>query len=445
MYKLIGKALYQWDLDRQIEVTDDSVSEVHFAHPGDEDALVVKVDEADGVRVASIPNILLQGYAPIKVWLVVGNVTVYGNKLTVTGRAKPDDYVYTETEVKRYETLEKRIEALEQNGGGGSIDLTEIEADITELQEDVGKLSEEKADKENTYTKAEVDEKIQNVPSGEGGGSNKTLLGEANITGHRKIQPLSIDYTTGIITVDDCSFLPSGKVAYTKYMVCIRKKTDAFYPNNVIPSELYSGIGIEKISDNTLYLYKANTKIESYVESATIDLNAWYIEYSEVTHTGISVDLSEIEYGNHLAIEVFSPCTEIKSTTGLVVNVTDNDSVKYLSYGATNGIRATNATGGDDYAFDSIRALSSTGNVIKGNAMPLRYTYDLKITEDFIYVEAENIFTVSSNDDKLPVYSFGQKAFLIKNNGINKISVSQGNNYLMLAEGSYLKVWEVHD
>lgn len=143
MFELIGKALYQWDLDRQIEVTDDSVSEVHFAHPEDDKALVVEIDEIDGVRVASIPNILLQGYAPIKVWLVVGDVTVYGDKLNVTGRAKPDDYVYTETEVKRYEALESRIEALEKNGGGGSVDLTEIEADITELQEDVSKLSEE--------------------------------------------------------------------------------------------------------------------------------------------------------------------------------------------------------------------------------------------------------------------------------------------------------------
>lgn len=160
MFELIGKALYQWDLDRQIEVTDDSVTEVHFAHLGDENALVVEVDEIDGVRVASIPNILLQGYAPIKVWLVVGDVTVYGNKLTVTGRAKPDDYVYTETEVKRYEALESRIEALEKNGGGGTVDLTEIEADIDALQEDVSKLSEDKADKADIPTDEHINELI---------------------------------------------------------------------------------------------------------------------------------------------------------------------------------------------------------------------------------------------------------------------------------------------
>ena len=152
------------------------------------------------------------------------------------------------------------------------------------------------AEEVHLYTAEEIDAKLQNLPSGEGGnGSNKTLIGEVVVSGHRKIQPLAIDYSTGIITVDDCSFLPSGKVSYTASRVCIRKNTDTFYPNNVIPSELYSGIGIEKISDNTLYLYKAGTKIESYVESATIDLNAWYIEYSDVTISGTSIDLSEIE------------------------------------------------------------------------------------------------------------------------------------------------------
>ena len=140
-----------------------------------------------------------------------------------------------------------------------------------------------------------------------------------------------------------------------------------------------------------------------------------------------------------------SPCTDVKTPAGSRLNVTDKDSVKYLSYGATNGIRATSVTGGDDYAFDSIRSLTSTGNVIKGNAMPLKYNYDLKITEDFIYVEAKNIFTVSSSDDKLPTYSFGQKAFLINNNGLKKFTVTQGSNYVMHAEGSYIKIWEVHD
>lgn len=444
--------IYQWDIDKVLEIIQPSgyeVKEVHFQHCNVKDAYVLEVYEEAGVKLVKIPNILLQSSAPIKAWLTDGERTICGQILTVIARAKPSDYVYTETEIKRYETLEARIEDLENSikNGNLDVDLSGIEADIDSLQEDVSKLSEDKADKENTYTKAEVDRIVQNLPSGEGGnGSNKTLLGEVVVSGHKKIQPLAIDYTTGIITVDDCSFLPSESVvSYTASKVCIRKKTDAFYPNNVIPSELYSGIGIKKISDNTLYLYKAGTKLESYVETATIDLNAWYIEYSDVTHVGMSVDLSEIEYGNHLAIEVFSPCTEIKTGIALAVNVTDNDSVKYLSYGATNGIRATSATGGDDYAFDSIRSLSSTGNVIKGNAMPLRYTYDLKITEDFIYVEAKNIFTVSSNDDKLPVYSFGQKTFLIKNNGINKISATQGSNYLMLAEGAYLKIWEVHD
>lgn len=270
---------------------------------------------------------------------------------------------------------------------------------------------------------------------------NKTLLGEVVVTGHRKIQPLAIDYATGIITVDDCSFLPSENVRYTHSRVCIRKHADAFYPNNIIPSEIYGGIGIEKISDNTLYLYATNTKIETYAENNAIDLSAWYIEYSELNHGSIAVNLSDIEYGNHLEVEVFCPSAEIATVIGMCLDVTDKDNVRYLNYGATNGIRAS--TGADAYSFDSVRSLYI--NTRKGNAMPSRYNYDLRVDNDFIRVIAKNIVASSTADDKIPVYNIAEKAFLIKNNGLGTFKLSLGTTYGMLSEGSYLRIWEVHD
>ena len=313
---------------------------------------------------------------------------------------------------------------------------------LREVENDIIQLSNNKADKSTTYTKTEVDAKFQNLPSGDGGGSNKTLLGEVVVTGHRKIQPLSIDYATGIITVDDCSFLPSENVRYTHSRVCIGKNTEVFRPNNVIPSELRSvGIGIEKISDNTLYLYSGNTKLESYAENSAIDLSAWYIEYSDVNHGSVAVDLSSIEHGKHLEVEVFSPSTEIATVTGLFVDVTDKDNIRYLNYGATNGIRAS--TGADDYSFDSVRSLYIGKR--KGNAMPSRYNYDLRVDNDFIYVVAKNIVAYSDSDDKIPVYSIAEKSFLIKNNGLKTFKLSEGTMYKMLSEGTYLRIWEVHD
>lgn len=145
---LTYEKIYQWDTNKVLEVkpcAEYTVAEVHFQHCGKEDALVVEIYEEEGRSLAKLPNILLQSSAPIKAWLTDGEKTICGQILTVIQRAKPADYVYTETEVKRYESLEARIEELEKGGGGsgGSVDLSEIEAEIEELQSDVSQLSED--------------------------------------------------------------------------------------------------------------------------------------------------------------------------------------------------------------------------------------------------------------------------------------------------------------
>lgn len=111
--------LYQWDVDQRLEVVNSDVLEVHFSNAVIGAALVCEVYEEDGRRFANIPNVLLQQAWAIQAHgcceLRVRDVQV----IRVVRREKPADYVYTETEVKRYEDLDKRITALEENGGGG--------------------------------------------------------------------------------------------------------------------------------------------------------------------------------------------------------------------------------------------------------------------------------------------------------------------------------------
>lgn len=122
---LLGKEkLYQWELNRKILIPDDiEADEVHFAHENDKEALVVKTQNDEEKKcVADIPNILLQSDKKIKMWIVKNNQTVCFKFLIVIERAKPADYVYEETEILRYENLEKRIAALEEkfkNQSGG--------------------------------------------------------------------------------------------------------------------------------------------------------------------------------------------------------------------------------------------------------------------------------------------------------------------------------------
>ena len=106
---------WQWDLDRKIIVSDPVIDEVHFCNKTDNCSLVVEVYELNGQRVANVPNILLQNAWPINVFGYCGKCfTKQYAKFKVNARSKPADYVYTETEIKSYEDLKVRVEAVEE-------------------------------------------------------------------------------------------------------------------------------------------------------------------------------------------------------------------------------------------------------------------------------------------------------------------------------------------
>lgn len=146
---------YQWDLNQKVKVEDNTIKEIHFDN-GTENALVCAVYEYEGQRVADVPNILLQKYMPIKVYAFCGECVRYETIYDVEKRRKPADYVYTETEVKRYEDLESRIKNLEQ-GGGADVDLTKY---YTKEETD-SLLDSVEVDLSGYYTKEETNNTIE--------------------------------------------------------------------------------------------------------------------------------------------------------------------------------------------------------------------------------------------------------------------------------------------
>lgn len=99
--------LTQWDLNRKVIVTGyEGIAEVHFASPGDDHGAYV-VELIDGE--AKIPNILLTMAGTINVYVYPADRTVFATALWVMAREKPDDYVYTETEVLDWRTLDEKI------------------------------------------------------------------------------------------------------------------------------------------------------------------------------------------------------------------------------------------------------------------------------------------------------------------------------------------------
>lgn len=120
MIELVGNELYQWDSGRQVRIIPrygETVSCVHFNN-----GYMVTPTKTNGISVANIPNILLQqgGY----------NITVYAVSVSessiettescqfyVKKKTKPNDYVYTETEVANINSVvENALQQAKESG-----------------------------------------------------------------------------------------------------------------------------------------------------------------------------------------------------------------------------------------------------------------------------------------------------------------------------------------
>ena len=109
--------LTQWDSNRRLQITgleDISNTEIHFSSPNDtKGAYVVLPVIEDGIAFAEIPNILLTVSGRIDVCVYRDDHTCVRGVFVVAPREKPDDYVYTETEVWRYEKFVEQLNGKE--------------------------------------------------------------------------------------------------------------------------------------------------------------------------------------------------------------------------------------------------------------------------------------------------------------------------------------------
>ena len=127
------KEMYQWDIGR-IATVDVECDVVHFSNLKYGGSLSVEVKNGE----VAIPNKLLTSGEPIYCWAFVadenGNYTKQEQTLNVNKRAKPSDYVYTETETLTWKSLDERITELEKGGTGGSDAVKYTEQELTDEQ-----------------------------------------------------------------------------------------------------------------------------------------------------------------------------------------------------------------------------------------------------------------------------------------------------------------------
>ena len=119
-------SFYQWDTNQKITSDQFKVGdEIHFFNIKQPNALVVLAYELDNNIVVDVPNILLQKSYPIIAYRVYvdddGKATIEERQFKVKQRPKPEDYVYTETEVLNYSNLNDRLTTLENSGSGGVV------------------------------------------------------------------------------------------------------------------------------------------------------------------------------------------------------------------------------------------------------------------------------------------------------------------------------------
>lgn len=139
MISIDREMLWQWDYGQRVHLNDVPVgTAVHFSNAvTKQTALVTEAYEDDEGVYANIPNILLQTAGTLTAYIYIEDGdeghTEYRKMFIVRDREKPDDYVYTEDDVKTWVSLEERIKVLEESGGGAAGGLIRPLSEIGEI------------------------------------------------------------------------------------------------------------------------------------------------------------------------------------------------------------------------------------------------------------------------------------------------------------------------
>lgn len=121
-----GSFVWQWQPKEQIvlEGYPEGVF-VHYANCATVEAPVVQSRMEGDKLVADIPPELMQVDKDITVYVCDVDGTMHCHFLPVLSRPKPESYVTEPVEVLRYESLDKRLKKLEEEGTGGGLTVTD--------------------------------------------------------------------------------------------------------------------------------------------------------------------------------------------------------------------------------------------------------------------------------------------------------------------------------
>lgn len=143
-------SLTQWDVDRYITINgldELADTEIHIASDSDSyGAYVVLPESGDSGTTAVIPNIVLTYAGMVNIYVYQNKRTIYHTAIPVTAREKPDDYIYTPSEVDGYIRIKE--EEAKRQAAEAMREATEAERAAAEADREVAEDEREAAEAE---------------------------------------------------------------------------------------------------------------------------------------------------------------------------------------------------------------------------------------------------------------------------------------------------------
>lgn len=158
MLNLKDGTLWQWDTGRKLIVTvekGETVDKVQFYNGiGDNAKEGVVTVESDGTILASIPDSLLQYNNNLTAYLMTtdedGIKTTTSITLVVNARAKPENYVFTDDEVKMFQKYDERLKKVEEDGA--------TQEDVADAIQEVKDYSDRKLNEQSAKHNVDIDD-----------------------------------------------------------------------------------------------------------------------------------------------------------------------------------------------------------------------------------------------------------------------------------------------
>lgn len=393
------KSFTQWDLNRKIIVEDDSITQVHFTNLLNKNALVGEVKN----HLADVPNVLLQDYGTILIYGYDGNYTKYVEAFRVVRKEKPEDYIYTETEVLNYNNLLER--------------MNNIEGSIEQVVTDYLRENPPKVDLDGYATKEYVDNAIAAISAVDL--SDYFTKEEANAKFATKEE---IPSTSGLATEE----FVNGKVSGLA--------SESYVDNAVaaIPQPDLSGYALKSEIPSTVGL-----ATEQYVNEAVSNVKVDLTGYATETYVNEAVAGIEIP---EVDLSGYALKSEIPSTAGLATETYVNEAVAAIEIPEVDlsGYQEK-LTAGDNITIEGnvISATGSSGNSVSIDGTTIIQNDDGTISTAFgkgyMYVDSDSLIradnTLNATPSKSIIFGSGNKIYSSTWGRLSNSVVIGNNNF----------------